>query len=224
MFVLNMNVSQEDYIKAIYKLQERSSNEFISTNSIAKELGTAAASVTEMVKKLTKKDLLQHVKYQGVKLSNTGRNLALKIIRKHRLWEVFLFEKLGFNWDEVHDIAEQLEHIQSTELTNKLDAFLGFPERDPHGDPIPDKKGKFKKSEQVLLCNMKEKSQGTFMGLIDSSDDFLKYLDDIKLPLGTHIEVIRKFPFDNSIEVKLNKKKKLTLSSQVAINLRINEK
>ena len=219
-----MNVSQEDYIKAIYKLQVRSKEAFISTNAIAKELGMAPASVTEMIKKLTKKELVNYVKYQGVELSKQGNLMALKIIRKHRLWEVFLFEKLAFNWDEVHDIAEQLEHIQSPELTNKLDAFLGFPENDPHGDPIPDKNGKLKRSEQVLLASMNEDSEGVFAGLINSSDDFLKYLDQIKLPLGTKIKVVRKFPFDNSVEVKINNKKLMTLSSQVAMNLKINEK
>jgi len=218
-----MNVSQEDYIKAIFKLQERSKEEFVSTNSIAKELGMAAASVTEMIKKLTKKNLVNYVKYQGVQLSKEGNTVALKIIRKHRLWEVFLFEKLGFNWDEVHEIAEQLEHIQSPELTNKLDAFLGFPDKDPHGDPIPDHNGNLKKSEQVLLASLGENAQGVFAGLIDSSDDFLKYLDEIKLPLGTKLKVIRKFPFDNSVEIKINNKKLLPLSSQVAMNLKINE-
>ena len=139
-----MTFSEENYLKTIYHLTIISDSE-ISTNAIAEKMETKASSVTDMLKKLAEKDLVDYKKYQGVSLTEKGKLSAKMIVRKHRLWEVFLVEKLDFSWDEVHDIAEQLEHIKSEKLINKLDDFLGNPTEDPHGDPIPDKNGKLPK-------------------------------------------------------------------------------
>ena len=150
-------LSEENYLKAIYHL-ESISGKGISTNAIAKKLNTKASSVTDMVKRLAEKEVLVYKKYQGVSLTDYGSKTAVEVIRKHRLWEVFLVEKLNFSWDEVHDVAEQLEHIKSPKLINELDTFLGFPKTDPHGDSIPDKDGNFQKIEKKLLSTLEEKN------------------------------------------------------------------
>ena len=168
--------SEENYLKAIYHL-EIDADKGISTNSIAKKLETKASSVTDMLKKLSDKELVAYQKYQGVTLTSKGFHLAKMIVRKHRLWEVFLVDKLNFSWDEVHDIAEQLEHIKSDKLINKLDDFLDNPTEDPHGDPIPDANGKILKKEQLLLSDLKEGQNGICVGVKDTSSEFLKYLD-----------------------------------------------
>ena len=137
-----MTFSEENYLKTIYHLTTSLSTE-ISTNAIAEMMETKASSVTDMLKKLAEKDLVHYKKYQGVFLTPKGKLAAKMIVRKHRLWEVFLVEKLDFSWDEVHEVAEQLEHIQSKKLIDKLDQFLEYPSIDPHGDPIPNAKGEW---------------------------------------------------------------------------------
>ena len=169
------SLSEENYLKAIFHLQKHS-KAGVSTNALAEEMQTKASSVTDMVKKLSDKDLVVYKKYQGVYLSETGLKTALQIVRKHRLWEVFLVEKLNFTWDEVHDIAEELEHIKSEKLISELDKFLDYPQRDPHGDPIPDAEGNFQVSNKTLLSNLKKGEIGTLVGVKDSSTEFLKYL------------------------------------------------
>src|SRR5687767_4763554 len=144
--------STENYLKAIFHLQK--ADGVVTTNDVANELQTRPASVTDMLKKLKAQKLLLYEKYQGFKLSNEGRKVALQIIRKHRLWEFFLVEKLNFGWDEVHEIAEELEHISSKKLIDRLDEYLGFPKSDPHGDPIPDSSGTFTLPKQVDLLNL----------------------------------------------------------------------
>ncbi|WP_243389180.1 metal-dependent transcriptional regulator, partial [Flavobacterium psychrophilum] len=144
-----MTFSEENYLKTIYHLTTISDSE-VSTNAIAEKMETKASSVTDMLKKLSEKDLINYKKYQGVSLTETGSLSAKMIVRKHRLWEVFLVEKLDFPWDEVHDIAEQLEHIKSEKLINKLDDFLGNPTEDPHGDPIPNANGQIISIEKQL--------------------------------------------------------------------------
>src|SRR3984885_5178673 len=134
--------TEENYLKAIYHLSHESGS--VSTNQIAAALNTKAASVTDMLKKLADKALINYEKYQGVTLTSAGQKIALHIIRKHRLWEYFLVEKLNFKWDEVHEMAEEMEHISSVELIDRLDKFMDYPKHDPHGDPIPDSDGKFK--------------------------------------------------------------------------------
>lgn len=212
-------LSEENYLKAIYHLQTVS-GKGISTNAIAKKLETKASSVTDMVKKLADKEVLTYVKYQGVSLTDLGRKIAVGVIRKHRLWEVFLVEKLNFSWDEVHDVAEQLEHIKSPKLINELDAFLEFPKMDPHGDPIPDKNGNFQKIEKKLLSTLEENQLGVCVGVNDSSSEFLKYLDRYNISLGQKIRVISKEPFDGSLTILINGKE-MSISQKISNNIYI---
>lgn len=212
-------LSEENYLKAIFHLEMISGDE-ISTNAIAKKLDTKASSVTDMVKKLADKEVLIYKKYQGVSLTNKGRKIAAGVIRKHRLWEVFLVEKLNFSWDEVHDVAEQLEHIKSPKLINELDAFLGFPKTDPHGDPIPDESGKFHKIEKRLLSTLSENESGICVGVNDSSSDFLKYLDKYNISLGKRIEVVSIEPFDGSQNIRVGEKL-ISISNKISNNIYI---
>ena len=170
----------EDYLKAIFKLSGPL-KKGVSTNAISEELSTKASSVSDMVKKLSDKKLVHYVKYQGTTLTKEGEKIALKVIRKHRLWEVFLVEKLKFGWDEIHEIAEQLEHIRSPKLIDKLDAHLGFPKNDPHGDPIPDKDGLFPKLEEFKLNELEIGETVILIGVSEDSKDFLNFLDKIGL-------------------------------------------
>ena len=209
--------SEENYLKAIYHL-EIDVDKGISTNSIAKKLETKASSVTDMVKKLSEKEVVVYKKYQGVKLTNYGKKTAANIVRKHRLWEVFLVEKLNFSWDEVHDVAEQLEHIKSPKLINQLDSFLGFPSNDPHGDPIPDKEGNLKIIEKSLLSTFYKNESGVCVGVDDSSSEFLRYLDKKGITLGKQITVLEKEDFDDSLSIEMDNKK-FSISNKIANNL-----
>ena len=212
-----MTFSEENYLKTIYHLTIISDAE-VSTNAIAEMMETKASSVTDMLKKLADKDLVNYIKYQGVSLTNKGKLTAKMIVRKHRLWEVFLVEKLNFPWDEVHDIAEQLEHIKSEQLINKLDDFLGNPTEDPHGDPIPNAKGQIIAIEKQLLSELSENQTGICVGVKDSSSEFLKYLDKQGIALGSRIEIIEKETFDASLKIKV-KSKELIISNKIAVNL-----
>ena len=216
------SLSEENYLKAIFHL-ERSYPGGVSTNALAEEMETKASSVTDMVKKLSEKDLVKYKKYQGVKLSKRGRETAVEVIRKHRLWEVFLVEKLNFAWDEVHDVAEQLEHIKSEKLILELDRFLEFPTRDPHGDPIPDAEGNFSESNKLLLAALEEGEVGICIGVKDSSADFLRYLDKNDIALGQQLKVLEKEDFDHSVLIELNGRE-LQLSSRIAANLFVKRK
>jgi len=212
-----MTFSEENYLKTIYHLTS-SSNKEVSTNEIAEMIATKASSVTDMLRKLAEKDLLNYKKYQGVSLTEKGKLSAKMIVRKHRLWEVFLVEKLHFSWDEVHDIAEQLEHIKSEQLINKLDDFLGNPTEDPHGDPIPDAYGKIIKTEKLLLSELPQNQTGICVGVKDSSTEFLKYLDKNQIALGTKIEILTKEAFDLSLKIKVENTE-LIISNKIASNL-----
>ena len=214
-----LTFSEENHIKSIFHLSA-SSQDGVSTNSIADNLNTKASSVTEMLKKLSEKSLIVYKKYQGAQLTELGRKTALKIIRKHRLWEVFLVEKLNFKWDEVHDIAEQLEHIQSEKLTNQLDKFLDFPTHDPHGDPIPNTAGFIKFTPKLKLSDLNIGETGKFIGVKDSSSTFLKYLDKRKISLGCNIKVLHQEDFDQSLHIGLDDTN-LTISIKSASNLYI---
>lgn len=209
--------AEENYLKTIYSLEKDFSNE-VSTNLIAGKMNTKASSVTDMLKKLALKNLVVYKKYQGVYLTELGKLSALKVIRKHRLWECFLVQKLQFKWDEVHDIAEQLEHVKSEVLINKLDAFLRFPKLDPHGDPIPDAHGRIMLHKTMSIKDMKIGSAGTFVGVKDSSSTFLQYLNKKNLSLGDRIRVIDIEPFDNSYHIE-TKTHRLVITSNVAENL-----
>lgn len=212
-----MTHSEENYLKAIYHLTA-STNADVSTNAIAETMDTKASSVTDMLKKLAEKDLVNYKKYQGVSLTQKGGLAAKMIVRKHRLWEVFLVEKLDFSWDEVHDIAEQLEHIKSEKLINKLDNFLGNPTEDPHGDPIPNAQGQIQKIEKQLLSDLIANQVGICVGVKDTSSEFLKYLDKQKISLGSQIEFIDKEEFDLSLKIKVDTTV-LNISNKIASNI-----
>ena len=210
--------TEENYLKAIYHLSE-GNRMAVSTNQIAEMTNTKAASVTDMLKKLSDKKLINYIKYQGVTLTDTGIKAAVNIIRKHRLWEVFLVEKLGFKWDEVHDIAEELEHINSETLINRLDDFLGNPAADPHGDPIPDRSGMIKHKKLVKISDMQSGESGTVSGVSEHSSVFLKLLEKLGLTLGTKIMISELIEFDGSIMLTIDQNTERTISREVAKNI-----
>ncbi len=215
--ILEMTISEENYLKVIYHLS-LVSPKGINTNAIAGMLNTKASSVTDMMKKLSDKELVAYQKYQGVSLTEKGFHSAKMIVRKHRLWEVFLVDKLNFSWDEVHEIAEELEHIKSEVLINKLDAFLDFPTFDPHGDPIPNADGEIKKINKLLLSDSELNKEYQCVGVKDSSSNFLQYLDKQKIALGSKITVKEKESFDDTLVVEIDSRE-MTLSNKIANNL-----
>jgi len=210
--------TEENYLKIIYKLSAETGSE-VSTNAVAELTLTKAASVSDMLRKLSEKQLVNYQKYQGVRLTELGEAVALKVIRKHRLWEVFLVEKLGFNWDEVHEIAEQLEHIDSEELVERLDEFLGFPKFDPHGDPIPDTFGVMPELRYQNLSEIAVGQHVVMVGVSEHSPTFLQYLAKIGLTLGCHIVVKELNEFDKSLCVSLGETSNHFISHEVAKNL-----
>ena len=219
---MELSFAEENYLKAIYHLSDDGSAT-VSTNAIAEMLNTKAASVSDMLKKLGNKGVIDYQRYQGVRITESGRKGALMVIRKHRLWEVFLVEKLKFNWDEVHEVAEQLEHIKSPLLIKQLDEFLGYPKVDPHGDPIPDENGEFVTKPRVLLKDVPVHGAGTMVAVDDTSPVFLQYLDKVGLYIGAKIEITERIAFDGSLEVRVDDDRKLFISEQVAGNIMITE-
>lgn len=214
---MSLSQTEENYLKAIYSLAYANSNK-VSTTLISEELNTKASSVTDMIQKLADKDLVHYKKYQGVSLTEIGRKIAVEIVRKHRLWEVFLVNKLDYNWDEVHELAEQLEHIKSETLIDKLEAFLEFPTHDPHGDPIPDKNGNIEHHKNMMLSSLENGESCVVIGIKDSSDPFLKFLDKLQIQLGSIIKVVSKEPFDNSMLVETGTYS-ISISHQISKNL-----
>ena len=210
-------LAEENYMKAIFHLEHESAGE-VSTNAIAESMATKPSSVTDMIQKLAEKKLVVYKRYTGAKLTEKGKKIAANVIRKHRLWEVFLVEKLNFHWDEVHEIAEQLEHIQSEELIPRLDKFLGSPDFDPHGDPIPDKHGVLKRTEKKLLSEIEKNQKGVCVGVRESSADFLQYLDKKKISIGTKITVLGKEFFDGSMIIQVGNQQ-FFISHKIAENL-----
>lgn len=212
--------TEENYLKAIYKIAE-SGDGYITTNDIARKVSTSAASVTDMLKKLSKKKLIRYKRYNGLSLTESGRKTALNVIRKHRLWEMFLVKALKFKWDEVHEIAEQLEHIRSEKLIQHIDKLLSFPKFDPHGDPIPDTNGRifFPKGKSFSLSEGKRDSVYIMNGVMDHSNSFLQLLDKAGLSLGSKIKVKEIQPYDKSLAILLNGKKRMFISNQIAKNL-----
>ena len=213
------SLSEENYLKTIYHLSNHGS-ESVNTNAIAEEMKTSPASVSDMIRKLSKKKAVNYEKYRGVNVSQKGKDIALRVIRKHRLWEVFLVQKLKFKWDEVHDIAEQLEHIQSPMLISKLDEYLGFPKHDPHGDPIPDNEGNFSALKKQSLSESAIGSQGAVIAVNDSSSAFLKYLDKVGISIGTELKILDKNDFDGSLDIEMNEHS-ITISPIAADNISI---
>ena len=216
--------TEENYLKAVYKLAEAEPDMAgVSTNRIAAALATRAASVTDMLRRLADKGLLDYEKYRGVQLTPEGRRLALLTIRKHRLWEVFLVQHMGFSWDEVHDVAEELEHVQSPLLMRRLDAFLGHPALDPHGDPIPTEDGAVRRPATRLLADLQAGEHGMLAAVRNTSAPFLQYLDKVGLQLGASVEVLDKVIFDNSLEIKINAAHIALISAEVSRNLLVTE-
>ncbi len=214
--------AEENYLKTVFAISEKEGKS-ATTNAIAAALQTTAASVTDMLKRLAEKNLIAYEKYRGVLLTDPGRRIATALVRKHRLWEVFLLEKLGFSWDEVHELAEQLEHVQGDALVNRLDAFLGHPKYDPHGDPIPDAEGRWTARKQVLLATLQPGERGTVTGVQDHSATFLQYLDQMQLTLGATVEVLERFAYDQSARVRTSTGNDLILSEKVCQNLFVHQ-
>jgi DtxR family Mn-dependent transcriptional regulator len=211
-------LAEENYLKSIYHLSLNAAS--VSTNQIAALLNTSAASVTDMLKILAEKQLINYARYQGVSLTPAGEKIAIHIIRKHRLWEYFLVEKLDFKWDEVHEMAEEMEHISSKELIDRLDKFMGYPKYDPHGDPIPDCNGKFKVHELKLVSLILVDEGGVISGVRDHSAAFLQYLEKQQLTIGKKIKVIEIVDYDHSMVLQVERNK-VNISREVANNLLI---
>lgn len=210
--------AEENYLKAIFKIVEKEQRP-ASTNAIAALMQTSAASVTDMLKRLSEKQLIAYEKYRGVLLSESGNRISTSLIRKHRLWEVFLVDKLGFAWDEVHELAEQLEHVHGEALINRLDKYLGHPRFDPHGDPIPDALGRWVYRTQVLLATLQPGSVGVVTGVDDHSPAFLQYLDQLSLGLGAELTLLERFPYDQSVRIRLRDGRELGLSEKITQHL-----
>ena len=214
--MLNFSASEENYLKTIFHLQIKDDN--VTTNELAEKLQAKPASITDMMKKLKSRKLVNYQPYQGFWLTAEGKKVALSIIRRHRLWEFFLAEKLKFNWDEVHEVAEQLEHVSNKKLIDKLDEFLAYPKFDPHGDPIPDTNGKMETGKQINLSELPVNRAARVCFIANQSESLLEYLNEKKINFGASIIVKRKFSYDNSLEIKLDNKL-LTISDQFPKNI-----
>ncbi|TDK42723.1 metal-dependent transcriptional regulator [Algoriphagus formosus] len=215
---MNLTVAEENYLKAIYHLSEEGTKS-VSTNDIAAEMKTKPASVSDMLRKLSEKEVISYRKYYGVNITAEGKKLALQTVRKHRLWEVFLVEKLNFAWDEVHEVAEELEHIQSPLLIQRLDAYLNYPKFDPHGDPIPDEFGDVKARPRVPINEMEVNQSGQIVAVKDSSAAFLRYMDKVGAYIGARVKILDKVEFDGSVEILVDQKKNVFMSKDVAANI-----
>jgi len=211
-------LSEENYLKAIYRLAQEKDHK-ITPKSISDAIGNNPASVVDMIRKLAEKELIEYDKKKGVRLTVHGQKTAILIVRRHRLWEVFLLQKLGYEWDEIHAIAEELEHINDATLADRLDKFLGFPEYDPHGDPIPKANGKVPRSYSVSLANLKEGSTCRVAAVRDTGSSFLQYLLKLEIGIGTTIQLIEKIPFDSSLVITINGKDKTTVSQKFGENI-----
>ena len=214
---MKLSESEENYIKSIYNLQMKT--EKVNTNSLANFLNTSAASITDMLKKLKSKKLLEYKKYYGFRLNEAGNKEALKIIRRHRLWEYFLVAKLGMEWEKVHDIAEELEHVSSSELINKLDNYLENPKIDPHGDPIPDEKGKIAVLKQKALKDLPIKQSATVSSVSNQTPEMMEMLNHYGIGIGSQIKVLKAFEFDGSLQIKIAKKPECIISGMAAQNI-----
>jgi DtxR family Mn-dependent transcriptional regulator len=218
---MKYSASKENHLKAIFHLQHQQG--VVTTNALAAALQTRPASVTDMLKKLKEQKLLNYERYKGFKLNNEGKKAAIQVIRKHRLWEYFLVKKLQFGWDEVHEIAEEMEHISSKKLIERLDAFLGFPETDPHGDPIPDSTGKIRLHKQFTLSEQPLNKTVRVSGIARQTTEMLELLQYNHIRLGTRLEIRKKFPFDDSLEVKVRNRPPVTISARVAKNVLVTD-
>lgn len=214
---MNFSSSEENYLKTIYHLQL--GQDKVTTNVLADKLQSRPASITDMMKKLSAKKLLHYKPYYGFSLTAEGKKVALGIIRRHRLWEFFLAEKLGFGWDEVHSVAEELEHVSSKKLVDKLDEYLGFPKFDPHGDPIPDSKGRLQTIKKIPLHQLPLHQKAVVSSIGNPSTDMLELLQHKSIMIGSEIEIKKQFDFDHSLQVRIKPNKTETISEQLAQNI-----
>jgi DtxR family Mn-dependent transcriptional regulator len=214
---MKLSASEENYIKSIYNLQK--ATEKVNTNSLAAFLDTSAASITDMLKKLKTKKLLEYKKYYGFRLNAAGNKEALKIIRRHRLWEFFLVEKLGMEWEKVHAIAEELEHVSSVELITRLDHYLGNPKIDPHGDPIPDEKGVMPVLKQTALIDLPIKKTATVSSVSNQTPEMMEMLNHYGIKIGSSIKVLKSFVFDGSLHIKIARQPECVISGVAAQNI-----
>ncbi len=218
--VTELSFTEENYLKAIYHLSSQD-GESVNTNALAESMSTTPASANDMVKRLAQKNLIGYQKYKGASLLPSGKKIALNIVRKHRLWEVFLVDKLGFKWDEVHVIAEQLEHIKSPSLIKRLDKFLGYPTMDPHGDPIPNEDGVMKETRRASIAEVNVHSKGIVVAVNNDDTLLLQHLDSLGIKLGSKIDVLERMDFDGSVSITIDEGPKQFLSKAVAENLMI---
>ena len=216
---IKLSKSEENYLKSIFNLSEFG-NKKVSTNSISKILNIEPASVTDMIKKLSKKKLIYHERYKGSSISKSGIKIALQIIRRHRLWEVFLHDKLKFKWDQIHELAEELEHVSSDNLIDSLDKFLKYPKIDPHGDPIPNKLGEIDFVDKISIYDLNINQKGIVSRIINEDDEFFNLLKKLDIEIGTEIKMIDKIEYDDSLEISINNKS-VIISKQIASNIKI---
>lgn len=218
--MIKLTHAEENYLKAIYNLSD-AGKKGVSTNDISAEMKTKPASVSDMLRKLGDKSVIEYRKYYGVHITEDGKILALRTIRKQRLWEVFLVDKLRFAWDEVAEVADELVHVQSPILIQRLDEYLGFPKFDPHGDPIPDEYGDVRSRPRLPLTEIELNGTGQIVAVSDKSAAFLRYLDKVGAYIGARIKVLEKVEFDGSIEILVDNKKTIFMSKDVAVNILI---
>lgn len=215
-----LSYTEENYLKALLKLSFQNEDKpEAGTNEMAAYLGVKPATATDMLKKLKEKELVTYKKYGKILLTETGKQNGIAILRKHRLWETFLYEKLDFSWDEVHEVAEQLEHIQSAKLVDKLEEFLNFPEFDPHGDPIPKANGEIPSIDKVLLSELKENELCKVVAVKDTSTVFLQYLEKLSITIGTPIRVVERIDFDGSLSIQIAGEEARNVSMKFAESL-----
>jgi DtxR family Mn-dependent transcriptional regulator len=212
-------LSEENHLKAIYKLGGGGAAEKVSLKAIAEVLNNNPASVVDMIRKLSDKELVLYDKSKGVRLTEKGNRSALMVVRRHRLWEVFLLEKLGYRWEQIHDIAEQLEHIHDPELADRLDKFLGFPKYDPHGDPIPMANGELPAVSDIILDQFPDKTECQVVGVKDTSIPFLQYLRQLSVGIGTRICIDERIAYDGSLSISIDGGVKTTVSKKFAENI-----
>ncbi len=215
---MNITNAEENYLKAIFKIAEKE-NKAASTNKLAEVMGTSPASITDMIKKMSDKKLVNYTKYYGVTLTSEGSKIATNLIRRHRLWELFLVDKLRFPWHQVHNIAEELEHIKSDDLVARLDAFLNYPKFDPHGDPIPNAEGKFTIRSQSPLSDARKGQKYVLVGLKENNYDFLKFLYDQGFKIGSSITLLEKSDYDHTAKILLDGRSEILLGAVVTQNL-----
>jgi DtxR family Mn-dependent transcriptional regulator len=199
-----LSFTEENYLKALLKIAFENESEEVGTNELANVLALKPATVNDMLKKLKEKELVEYKKYGKITLTDEGRRNAINVIRKHRLWETFLYEKFEFSWDEVHEVAEQLEHIQSIKLIDKLDKFLGYPEFDPHGDPIPNKNGEIKVQFKKTLADVAVGNVCKMVAVKDNSSSFLQYVVNVGLGINNIIKVLSKQEYDALLVIEVN--------------------